>query len=81
MKNVFLHFCDAEKENLIHIKHSEGYEKWFEYDKNNLTYYKHSEGYEKRYKYNENNNLITDGGRVLGISAIGDTLEEALTKA
>jgi phosphoribosylamine--glycine ligase len=29
----------------------------------------------------ENNNLITNGGRVLGISATGDTLEEALIKA
>jgi len=29
----------------------------------------------------ENNNLVTNGGRVLGISAIGKTLEEALAKA
>lgn len=29
----------------------------------------------------ENNKLITNGGRVLGVSAIGDTLEEALQKA
>ena len=29
----------------------------------------------------ENNNLVTNGGRVLGISAMGNTLEEALAKA
>jgi phosphoribosylamine---glycine ligase len=29
----------------------------------------------------ENNKLVTNGGRVLGISAVGDTLEEALAKA
>ncbi len=29
----------------------------------------------------ENNNLVTNGGRVLGISATGNTLEEALSKA
>ncbi len=29
----------------------------------------------------ENNNLLTNGGRVLGVSATGNTLEEALTKA
>jgi phosphoribosylamine--glycine ligase len=32
-------------------------------------------------KLNENNNLITNGGRVLGVSAIGNSLEEALQKA
>ncbi len=29
----------------------------------------------------ENNNLVTNGGRVLGVSAIGDTLQEALNTA
>lgn len=29
----------------------------------------------------DNNNLVTNGGRVVGVSAIGNTLEEALTKA
>ena len=29
----------------------------------------------------ENNKLVTNGGRVLGVSAIADTLEEALSKA
>ena len=32
-------------------------------------------------KYDEKGNLITNGGRVLGVSATGDTLEEALEKA
>ena len=32
-------------------------------------------------KYDENKNLVTNGGRVLGISATGDTLKEALEKA
>ncbi len=32
-------------------------------------------------KIDENKNLITNGGRVLGISAVGNTLEEALEKA
>jgi phosphoribosylamine--glycine ligase len=32
-------------------------------------------------KYDENRNLITNGGRVLGVSATGDTLEEALASA
>jgi phosphoribosylamine--glycine ligase len=30
---------------------------------------------------NENNNIVTNGGRVLGISATGNTLEEVLKKA
>jgi phosphoribosylamine-glycine ligase len=29
----------------------------------------------------ENSKLVTNGGRVLGISAVGDTLEEVLSKA
>jgi phosphoribosylamine--glycine ligase len=32
-------------------------------------------------KINEDGNLITNGGRVLGVSAIGENLEEALGKA
>ena len=32
-------------------------------------------------KYDENKNLITNGGRVLGVSAIGKNLEEALASA
>lgn len=32
-------------------------------------------------KLNENGKLVTNGGRVLGVSAIGKTLEEALAKA
>ncbi len=32
-------------------------------------------------KLNENGELVTNGGRVLGVSAIGKTLEEALAKA
>ncbi len=32
-------------------------------------------------KIDENGNLVTNGGRVLGVSAIGETLEEALNKA
>jgi phosphoribosylamine---glycine ligase len=32
-------------------------------------------------KYDENRNLITNGGRVLGVSATGNTLEEALASA
>jgi len=32
-------------------------------------------------KYDENKNLITNGGRVLGVSATGNTLEEALENA
>jgi phosphoribosylamine--glycine ligase len=32
-------------------------------------------------KYDENKNLVTNGGRVLGISATGNTLEEALINA
>jgi phosphoribosylamine---glycine ligase len=32
-------------------------------------------------KLGENKNLVTNGGRVLGVSAIGDTLEDALAKA
>lgn len=32
-------------------------------------------------KLNENGELVTNGGRVLGVSAIGATLEEALAKA
>lgn len=32
-------------------------------------------------KLNENGELVTNGGRVLGVSAIGATLEEALVKA
>ena len=32
-------------------------------------------------KYDENKNLITDGGRVLGVSATGNTLKEALENA
>ena len=32
-------------------------------------------------KYDENKNLVTNGGRVLGLSATGDTLKEALEKA
>jgi phosphoribosylamine--glycine ligase len=31
-------------------------------------------------KYDENKNLITNGGRVLGVTAIGNNLEEALNK-
>ena len=32
-------------------------------------------------KYDENKNLVTNGGRVLGVTAIGSNLEEALKKA
>lgn len=32
-------------------------------------------------KMNENGELVTNGGRVLGVSAIGETLEETLAKA
>jgi phosphoribosylamine--glycine ligase len=32
-------------------------------------------------KYDENHNLVTNGGRVLGVSATGDNLKEALEKA
>ena len=32
-------------------------------------------------KYDEDKNLVTNGGRVLGVTAVGDTLEEALNKA
>jgi phosphoribosylamine--glycine ligase len=32
-------------------------------------------------KLDENGNLVTNGGRVLGISSVGNTLEEALEKA
>lgn len=32
-------------------------------------------------KLNENGELVTNGGRVLGVSAVGDTLQEALDKA
>jgi len=32
-------------------------------------------------KYDENNNLVTNGGRVLGVTATAETLEEALEKA
>ena len=31
-------------------------------------------------KYDENNNLVTNGGRVLGVNAIGTSLEEALSR-
>lgn len=32
-------------------------------------------------KYDENKNLVTNGGRVLGVTALGNTLEEALNNA
>ena len=32
-------------------------------------------------KYDDNKNLVTNGGRVLGVTALGDTLEEALNNA
>ena len=32
-------------------------------------------------KYDENHNLVTNGGRVLGVTAVGNTLEEALANA
>lgn len=32
-------------------------------------------------KYDDNGNLVTNGGRVLGVTAMGDTLEEALANA
>ena len=32
-------------------------------------------------KLDENRNLVTNGGRVLGVSAVGNTLEEALATA
>ncbi len=32
-------------------------------------------------KYADNRNLVTNGGRVLGVTAVGDTLEEVLAKA
>ena len=31
-------------------------------------------------KYDENNNLVTNGGRVFGVNAIGTSLEEALSR-
>jgi len=48
-----------KKNNLIHSKDSNGYERWKEYDKkNNLIHYKHSNGREEWNKYDKNNNLI-----------------------
>jgi|694.fasta_scaffold36856_13 YD repeat-containing protein len=47
------------KGNEIHIKDSDGYEYWNEYDENsNRIHYKDSDGSESWYEYDENNNLI-----------------------
>ncbi len=47
------------KGNEIHLKDSDGYETWIEYDKNNnRIHYKDSDGYEYWYEYDENNNPI-----------------------
>ena len=53
------HITKDSKGNLIHSKHSGGYESWYEYDSNNnLIHSKHSNGTEHWNEYDSNNNLI-----------------------
>jgi YD repeat-containing protein len=47
------------KGNVVHLKASNGYERWYEYDeKNNQIHLKDSDGFEYWKEYDENNNLI-----------------------